>query len=254
MGDWYGVGSSAVGVLGGIASSILSNNAVNKQIKAQQAENEKNRLYNAEQARLARQYNTQMVAQQRAYDSPSALMARLKEAGIHPALAYSNGMPPQDFGIGSTSAQANSVGAVGTGLPDFSGIGNLGNTLANSLTSSAEADYKNTLSRYTEEQIKYYGDIAKGQIQLMGSETLVNLAKKDWTLEDKDRIVQYSKNLAQEEKNLKATYDNLIKDGTLKKILRLLNNALILNFKRNLCPCSLISCVKILKKLIHVLS
>lgn len=166
------------GLLGGIGSSIFSNSAMNKQLMLQQQENEKNRQFNAQQAKLAREYNTQMVREQNDYNLPTNVVKRLKDAGIHPALAFGNGtMPLSSVGVGGT-ASASSSGSVGTSLPDYSGLSMTGSSLANVAnvaSTLADADYKRELANLTAEQAQYYPQIAKGQITLNNSQVQVNL-------------------------------------------------------------------------------
>lgn len=116
-------GASVLGTLGSIFSA-------NKALKAQREENEKNRQFNAQQAALSRQYNTQMVNEQNLYNDPSNVMRRLQKAGINPALAYSNGGSVLgSVGIGSTSQQASSNSSVNPAMPDWSGIGQAGQSI-----------------------------------------------------------------------------------------------------------------------------
>ena len=60
-------------------------------------------------------YNKEMLENQREYDSPEQEMARLKKAGVNPALYYSNGGGSGGSGIGamgvSASGSSASVGA-----------------------------------------------------------------------------------------------------------------------------------------------
>lgn len=60
-------------------------------------------------------YNREMLEDQRRYDSPEQEMARLKEAGVNPALYYANGGGSGGSGIGamgvSASGSSASVGA-----------------------------------------------------------------------------------------------------------------------------------------------
>ncbi len=84
---------SAIGTLGaGIVGSISQNNNVNKQIAAQQKENEKNRQYNLMLAKQQNAWNLEQWNRENQYNDPSAVMSRLRNAGINPALAYSNGV------------------------------------------------------------------------------------------------------------------------------------------------------------------
>ena len=69
-----------------------------------------NHQFNTESA-----YNREMLENQRKYDSPVQEMARLKEAGVNPALYYANGGGSGGSGIGamgvSASGSSASVGA-----------------------------------------------------------------------------------------------------------------------------------------------
>ena len=69
-----------------------------------------NHQFNTESA-----YNKEMLENQRKYDSPVEEMARLKEAGVNPALYYSSGGGSGGSGIGamgvSASGSSASVGA-----------------------------------------------------------------------------------------------------------------------------------------------
>lgn len=84
---------TALGSLGaGIVGAISQNNNVNKQIAAQQKENEKNRQYNLMLAKQQNAWNIEQWNRENQYNDPSAVMSRLRNAGINPALAYSNGV------------------------------------------------------------------------------------------------------------------------------------------------------------------
>ena len=71
-------------------------------------------MYN-HQFNMESEYNKKMLKDQREYDSPVQEMARLKEAGVNPALYYSSGGGSGGSGIGamgvSASGSSASVGA-----------------------------------------------------------------------------------------------------------------------------------------------
>lgn len=56
-------------------------------------------------------YNREMLEDQRKYDSPEQEMARLKEAGVNPALYYANGGGSGGSGIGAMGVSASGTSA-----------------------------------------------------------------------------------------------------------------------------------------------
>ena len=71
----------------------------------QGSQNRKNREFQAKENQKARDYNTQMWEKNNAYNDPTQQMARLKNAGINPHLAYSQG------GVTNTSSSPASSNA-----------------------------------------------------------------------------------------------------------------------------------------------
>lgn len=69
------------------------------------ATNRKNRKFQAKENQKARDYNTMMWEKNNAYNDPAQQMARLKNAGINPHLAYSEG------GVTNTSSSPASSNA-----------------------------------------------------------------------------------------------------------------------------------------------
>lgn len=89
----------------------------------QKEENQKNRDFNASESQKSRAYNSRMVAQQNEFNSPQAMMRRLNDAGINPAMAYSQGVGSLgSIGTGSTSQQASYHTGVSPVMSDMSGI------------------------------------------------------------------------------------------------------------------------------------
>lgn len=138
--------SAGAGLLGSIGSMFSSGKA----IKAQQEENEKNRQFNAEQAQLSRDYQTDMYNRNNIYNDPKNVVDRLVKAGLNPALAFggfANGVAP------SGGAAASSSGSVSPAMPDYSGLSSAGNSVMqarmqeaqiNLMESEAEKNRKDT--------------------------------------------------------------------------------------------------------------
>lgn len=83
--------SGGSGMLGSIWGGIFQTKNVKRQIRAQIAENQRNREYNLNLARLQNQWNIDQWNRENAYNDPSMVMARLKAAGLNPDLVYQNG-------------------------------------------------------------------------------------------------------------------------------------------------------------------
>lgn len=133
------IASAGLSLIGGLVQS--SNQS--KIIKAQQRENELNRKFNAQQAQLSRDYNTAMWNSQNQYNSPSAVLKRLQDAGINPALAYGSIADSANF---AQSPTASSSGSVSSQLIDggFSGAA----------TAMANYDLTKAQARLAEAQAK----------------------------------------------------------------------------------------------------
>lgn len=71
-----------------IAGNIASNANINNQISEQKRENQKNRDWNLNLAKMQNQWNIDQWNRENAYNTPSAQMARYKDAGLNPDLMY----------------------------------------------------------------------------------------------------------------------------------------------------------------------
>lgn len=80
--------SAALGIASSFAGNIASNKNIDTQIAAQQNENQKNRDWNLNLAKLQNQWNIDQWNRENAYNSPAAQMARYKAAGLNPDLIY----------------------------------------------------------------------------------------------------------------------------------------------------------------------
>ena len=177
---------TALGVAGSLLGSLFSKKSSDKQLRLQVAENQKNRDFNAEQADIQREFITKQIADQNAYNSPSAVVERLKSAGLNPNLAY------QQIGAGQQisnfqGSAASSSGSVGAGLPDFSGFNSLMQAaqiqsnieLQKSEADKNKADAENTREDTATKKINnnFLPQILEGQVKLQGSEIELNTSK-----------------------------------------------------------------------------
>lgn len=82
---------AVLNLAGNIADTVSSNKNINKQIASQERENQKNREWNLNLAKMQNQWSIEQWNRENQYNSPSAQMARAKAAGLNPDLIYGDG-------------------------------------------------------------------------------------------------------------------------------------------------------------------
>lgn len=90
--DIFGAVKTGLGFVSGLAGTFSANKNIDKQIAAQREENEKNREYNLNLARMQNQWNIDQWNRENQYNTPAAQRARLAAAGMNPDLAYGEGV------------------------------------------------------------------------------------------------------------------------------------------------------------------
>lgn len=112
---------AAIGAAASLAGNIIGkgsqNSNIDKQIAAQREENEKNRAWNAAQAEKANQWSIDQWNRENAYNTPAAVMARLREGGVNPDLFYGNS------GVNSAAASPNVIPTAASDPTDVSALG-----------------------------------------------------------------------------------------------------------------------------------
>lgn len=86
-----GAGSAAISGIASLIGNSQQSSNIDKQIRAQQEENRKNREYNLMLARQQNAWNVEQWERENEYNDPSAQMERYKKAGLNPNLIYGNG-------------------------------------------------------------------------------------------------------------------------------------------------------------------
>ena len=209
---------TALGVAGSLLGSLFSKKSSDKQLRMQVVENQKNRDFNAEQADIQRSFIEKQIADQNEYNSPSAVVERLKYAGLNPNLAY------QQIGAGQQitnfqGSAASSSGSVGAGLPDFSGFNSLMQAaqiasnieLQKSQANKNDADAENTREDTATKQINnsYLPQILEGQIQLQGSQLSLNTSQLNLNTAQLRKIDAEISQINASIDQIRATVDNL---------------------------------------------
>ena len=191
------LGSGGLGFAGSVINSFVGNQYNKQSLRAQQLENEKNRQFNAQQAEISRQYGLDIMHEQQRYNSASAQVDRLIQAGLNPALAYGQ------IGDGSvpspSSTPASSSGSLSP-LP-YNGVDPLSaSTAALNFAKAKEAENAARKDYFAgtvlESQSKYAESFYSGQVDLQNATISFTGAQEKFTDQEVSRSYQLTKNLA----------------------------------------------------------
>lgn len=215
--DALGLAGFGVKALSGIGSLREGE----KQRKWQSQENEKERQYNSEEAQKNRDFQQSQslwnAAYQAQYNSPSAQIQRLKDAGLNPALAYGQAdtgiVTPAMTSGSQASSSASSVGGEALRAQGF-------NTLGQSMLEQAQIANINaqTEGEKLDNDTKRV-DNAWREYEKEQAFTLGNLVIDCTELDKELRKANISETLQRYE-NLKEQFNNIKTEGSILAIQR----------------------------------
>lgn len=164
-----GIGLGALSALGSVASNLMSNSQ------------------NVQLAREQREWDARMIAQQNQYNSPAAQKARLRAAGMNPAIAMMNGM--MDTGNQSQSAGGQSPAQVDYN-PLAEGLRSAGELYNQSRLNDAEIRYKDSMTEA--QRIRNKTQLLRDLAELNNtiSQTGVNAAHKEYLVKQRDYLMK----------------------------------------------------------------
>lgn len=196
---WDGTGSSLVGGALGAVGQIIGNAQqsanIDKQIRAQREENEKTRQYNYMLAQRQNQWNLEQWNRENAYNTPSAMMQRYRDAGLNPDMMMSNGAqnlsaqsPQMTSGAPATPADLSSLSQ----KPTFASVVN--SALQGAVTSATVGKTNNEAEKIGNDI--YWQDLINAQNIKLGDINIElgsqNVAK---TKAEAEKLLQEVKNL-----------------------------------------------------------
>lgn len=157
-----------------IAGNIASNSAINNQISEQKRENQLNRDWNLNLAKLQNSWNFAQWRRENAYNSPSAQMARFKSAGLNPDLLYSKenlsaASPEMTSGDGSLPTDVSNLANKRT-------IGDMAMQAAQTRLVNAQADKVNSETVGQTINNDWLPKLLKGQTEINDAEVKDKLA------------------------------------------------------------------------------
>lgn len=222
-----------VSIASGIGSLFGRNRNIDKQIAAQERENEKNRQYNLQLAKQQNQWNIEQWNRENAYNDPSAQMSRLKEAGLNPDLMYENGAS----GLMSASSPVMTSGAPSSPV-DMSPLGSK-MTVGDMYQSIQQAMLNDEVINKTKQETRKTGfeadsanvealyKAAREQQELKIGETSVtlnkSLANESYVKADKiaveiNKVAEETNLLVQQRHQILASIENMNADTANKKL------------------------------------
>lgn len=212
------VAGPLVGGLASFASGSMSakeqRELVDRQIQAQSDENRRNREYNLMLARLQNDWNVSQWQRENDYNSPSNMVARLRQAGLNPNLALSGGVLS---GLRAASSPEMTAGAPSSpvDMSAISGVRTFGEAQQRAIDTAlaVSAARKNSadasLARQKRETEVYGTDVMKskarfadalnsGAVRLQDVEIQLKGSSKRLTDEQVDQVYYETKYLQQQ--------------------------------------------------------
>lgn len=177
---------SFLGPVGSLVGSgidyLLGKSGVSKQSK----ENQINRDFNERMMEKQNQFSLSMFNRVNAYNDPSAVLSRLRKAGINPALYYSNGQ------IGGLAAATSPSGAASSGAmidnPFSSGVGTNVGIAARSAAETdlirAQTRKVNSEADISESDASIRDQLNKGVLELQNANIRFSQSSADLTDEN----------------------------------------------------------------------
>nr|DAT95574.1 MAG TPA: DNA pilot protein VP2 [Microviridae sp.] len=235
--DLLGLGTS---LLGGAFSGIGANKRQKAAIKAQREENEKARNWQQKMAEWQVGIERENLADERAYNNPSAVMKRLKDAGLNPDLMYGNGASGL---VDSNVADSASVGNVPPadvagpimGTPTMMESLFQGAAYAKTVaeTKNIKADTSKKEGEVTSLNIDNFVKAASSDnaIKMSGLEVQLTKAQAEYTVEQKSKLISEINDINEHVNLLKAQISetwsrtaNLDSATVLNRTTAILNN------------------------------
>lgn len=231
---WAKLGVSA---LSGISNLLSGNKSIDKQIKAQNEENQKNREYNLMLAQQQNQWNQEQWERENEYNTPVNQLKRMQEAGLNPDLAYGNGAaqslsassPQMTSGAPSSPTDMSALGqkmtlgqAMQQSLANELTQAQIDNIKANSRKTEAESNLSEIELKFKElsEQLDIDTKILTNNLSAQEQE----FAIEQFNLIKKQIQVEGEKLKSMKLDNVRKNIENTFKDKELSAIVKKLEN------------------------------
>lgn len=210
-----GILGAALGPIASVVSSginaIATNKANKATLRAQREENEKNRSFNHAEAKLAYDRSVAQWNRENQSNSPSSMMARLREAGLNPNLAY--GEISSAVGSAGSYPAASSSGAVSPQLPSLIDTASVANSFAQAGLLQAQTRKINAEADVTSSYAKFADAINAGLVENQNVQISLGQTAADLNDAQKKKLFQEIKKIDSEMEVLKSTKSKLDAEG-----------------------------------------
>lgn len=237
--SWIGSAITAgASFVGGLFGNRSQSKNIDKQIKAQQEENQKNREYNLMLAQQQNAWNVEQWERENEYNSPEKQMERYRKAGLNPDLMaggaqnLSASSPAMTAGAASTATDMSALGqkptlgqAIQTALRDSMLGAQIDNIKADTEEKRANASILSSDAKFRDAINQGNLKLQNMQIQLDSSQLKLNDAQISEYRAKVSNLEQETKNLVAEYDKIRATIKNLDADTISKRLHDALDSA-----------------------------
>lgn len=213
--------SAGANIISSAINAATQNKNTKRMIAAQKEENEK-----------AYQRNLEMWEKENAYNTPYAVMQRLREAGMNPNLAYGTpnvSAPSPDAPITDMSSMANLKSPVGAALEESVNARYMNAMIQNinadtkdkeaaAKKTNAEGDYQLTYNQYAEQIITGNIKELNSRIELNASQTDLNDMKSRESYTNIQNIIASTNVMRKNLQKLESEIANIDEDIAIKRI------------------------------------
>lgn len=237
--SWLGSAiTTGVSMLGGLIGNNAQKKNINRQIRAQQEENQKNRDYNLMLAQKQNAWNVEQWERENEYNSPEAQMERYRKAGLNPDLMaggaqnLSASSPMMTSGAPSNPTDMSMLGqkptlgqAIQSALRDSMLGAQIDNIKADTEEKRANASILSSDAKFRDAINQGNLKLQNMQIQLDSSQLKLNDAQISEYRAKVSNLEQETKNLVAEYDKIRATIKNLDADTISKRLHDALDSA-----------------------------
>lgn len=229
-------------MIGAMLQGLFGAHNTNRTIHAQAEENQKNREYNLQLAKMQNEWNLQQWERENEYNNPLNQMQRLKAAGLNPNLVYGNGAgqstaaPSPQLTSGSPSmpqdmslmASRPTIGTImAQGLQNEMMRAQIDKVKAETRSEGYQADILASDAAFRDAINQGNIDLGNMQIKGIDSSIKLNSGELEKLRKEMSKLDAETKNLILEYDKIKSSIANLDADTAIKRLRDSMDDPLV---------------------------